>query len=911
MQGSVPTLEGERTLGDNSSAPGAYGAGDLQRGDSVGRYLVLNLLGRGGMGEVYSAHDPELDRKVALKILRSTASPDALRKEAQTLARLSHPSIVAVHDVGQTAGGLFIAMEHVEGQTLRKWTAARQRSWAELTAVMTRAGQGLAAAHAAGLVHLDFKPDNVMIAGDGRVVVLDFGLAQAVGSGGEDGLTGPMGTPAYMAPEQHLDGPLDARADQFSFCVTWFEAAFGRRPFHGASAPELTRSVLNDPIDVPGRPPGASRRAFAAVLRGLARDPAERWPRMGELLAAVRPDGPRSQRTALALTGAVAVGAGGMWALSSREPDCRDAADPVAGVWSASDAQRLRQRYRGAQVAMGDARSERIIAALDAYAERLANGYDEACRAAVELPARAVCLSTRVEQLRATRDVLSGSDEVLDDVSALIGSLQDVRSCRRADEEPLYVEGARHQRSAEVLRTLAEGRALALAGRLDDADAALTQVVTDAHELGWAGVEALARDEVAKQFARRGQHAQMQEESARALTLASRARSDEATVLVLETLISEHGLRGELEAVRALLPVLRAAAVRAGRSDVRGLSSLGNAHQMRGEYDQAEAAYLEAMQEAQDERRRLSLGANLGAIALIRGDYAAALKLYEDVVEDTEALSGPGALNTLESRANLADAHQQLGDPQRAREIYEDVLRVHAQMGGAESRSAHHVRLNLALALVAQGEFAAAEALGVEAATKLRAAHGDDHIFSFSAWDLLATLAYYRGDHQTSLDQSTALVERMAAVLGSDSELTAIPRIQVARSALALGRATQGVEAVAPAIAQLQRLNPEHPLLVTAFRVRAELLRHRGQLSEAEAAAREAHRRAAGTSVHPVERGLASVVLAEVRAQGGGSASELEALVQEAQAQFDRLPRHPDVPTVERLAAVRPSSDPG
>jgi eukaryotic-like serine/threonine-protein kinase len=221
-------------------------AGELPRkmlsvGDRVGRYLVLSSLGAGGMGVVFAAYDPNLGRKIALKLLRSGlagSSKDArnrLRREAQAIAQLSHPNVVSVYDVGTTDDGdLYIAMEFVEGDTLTLWLKKYPRTWLEIIEVFVQAARGLASAHGVGLLHRDFKPDNVLVGGDGRVRVTDFGLARSLLAPDEVVRGKPMitalnlaltatgtvlGTPRYMPPEQITGDDLDARSDQFSFCV--------------------------------------------------------------------------------------------------------------------------------------------------------------------------------------------------------------------------------------------------------------------------------------------------------------------------------------------------------------------------------------------------------------------------------------------------------------------------------------------------------------------------------------------------------------------------------------------------------------------------------------------------------------------------------------------------------------------
>jgi WD40 repeat protein/serine/threonine protein kinase len=293
----------------------------------IAHYTIIGTLGSGGMGVVYVAQDRQLGRRVALKLLRhSNASEVAqvrLTREAQAMARLSHPNVVTVHEVGTFRGQVFLAMEFVGGTNLRAWLHMRKRSWREIIATFSQAGEGLAAAHAAGIIHRDFKPDNVLVGDDGRVRVADFGLAHGLDSDsiGEptpntpDSLPslasiqieGPLtetgtivGTPAYMAPEQHDGTRVDARCDQFAFCVALWEALYGKRPFPGVSVAELVASLkenrIQSPTD-PDVPPWLNR----VILRGLAIEPGARWPSMRELLVALSRDPQRVRRRRLSI----------------------------------------------------------------------------------------------------------------------------------------------------------------------------------------------------------------------------------------------------------------------------------------------------------------------------------------------------------------------------------------------------------------------------------------------------------------------------------------------------------------------------------------------------------------------------------------------------------------------------------
>jgi len=297
----------------------------LSIGDRVGRYLVLASLGSGGMGVVFTAYDPHLDRKIALKLLRGNLGVNAkeararLKREAQAIAQLNHPNVVGVYDVGTTAeGDVYIAMEFVEGDTLSMWLKRWPRTWREILDVFHQAGRGLIAAHTVGLLHRDFKPDNVLVGADGRVRVTDFGLARSVlfdeGGGPVDAdapkndsalavhLTAAgtvLGTPRYMPPE-HLTGSTnDARADQFSFCVALYEALYGNHPLKGAtSVAMLDEGAKAAPPPTQTHVPAALGRA---VMRGLEKDRQKRFPTMAALMQELTPPPQRSSMKFIAI----------------------------------------------------------------------------------------------------------------------------------------------------------------------------------------------------------------------------------------------------------------------------------------------------------------------------------------------------------------------------------------------------------------------------------------------------------------------------------------------------------------------------------------------------------------------------------------------------------------------------------
>ncbi|MEM6295005.1 MAG: serine/threonine-protein kinase, partial [Myxococcota bacterium] len=283
---------------DSAESDGA----DIEAGTEIGRFVVLSRLGAGGMGQVFEAYDRELDRRVAVKVLheRRGASADAqtrLLREAQALARLSHPHVVSVYDVGRHDGQVYIAMEFIQGQTLGGWLADQDRPWTEVLRVFVDMASGLQAIHELGFVHRDVKPENVLIDAEGRLRIIDFGLARAVAESesSSEGATEPglfdtpltqtgaiVGTPRYMSPEQYQRRPVTPASDQFSFCVALYEALYGTAPFLGKTFTARAAAVLAEELQEPPER-GLPGEILDVLKRGLRLDPLTRWTSMEEL----------------------------------------------------------------------------------------------------------------------------------------------------------------------------------------------------------------------------------------------------------------------------------------------------------------------------------------------------------------------------------------------------------------------------------------------------------------------------------------------------------------------------------------------------------------------------------------------------------------------------------------------------
>jgi formylglycine-generating enzyme required for sulfatase activity/tRNA A-37 threonylcarbamoyl transferase component Bud32 len=358
----------EHPVGDDESFPslsallhtadGEEADDVLTKGTVVGRYLVLDRLGTGAMGVVYAAYDQELDRKIAIKILRPQARHggkddkgnrhERLIREAKAIAKLSHPNVVGIFDVGVHEGQVFLAMEYLGGGTLRDWLAARKRSWREIVRMFIEVGQGLAAAHAEGLVHRDFKPDNVLLDKQGKPKVVDFGLVRQTSTAfdgpapepaedvagerapetalaampaafGTLTRTGALtGTPAYMAPEQFRGKPVDTRTDQFAFCVALYEALYGERPFAGETVMVLAGAVTAERIREPPKSSDVPPWVRRCVHRGLRADPSGRFPGFEALLATLKTDPVVRLRRRVTITVAVVAAATIVFGLQRR-----------------------------------------------------------------------------------------------------------------------------------------------------------------------------------------------------------------------------------------------------------------------------------------------------------------------------------------------------------------------------------------------------------------------------------------------------------------------------------------------------------------------------------------------------------------------------------------------------------------
>ncbi|HXI60556.1 MAG TPA: serine/threonine-protein kinase [Polyangia bacterium] len=750
-QGACPSADDvdDLVVSLSFSPPGgSESEGPLSRGITIGRYVVLALVGRGGMGEVYAGYDPELDRRVAIKLMRvrnghadptDQASLDSGRKrvlrEAQAIAKLSHPNVVVIHDVGSFRDQVFIAMEFVEGQTVRSWLNLQARSWADILKVLVAAGRGLAAAHDKKLIHRDLKPDNVMVTADGQVRVMDFGLARLAGDrsslcasdqdvgaarlprnldpaavtvvGQPRALAlGPalatdastkvlgqcltqtgslIGTPAYMGPEQLLAGATDARTDQFSFCVTLYEALYGERPFEGSTLADLTANVIQGQVGPAMSGTDVPAWLRRVVLRGLNVDPDQRWPSMHALLAEVERN----------------------LAVAGRHRFAVRAAAKLAGIWEAPTRQRsaltaskaaIKQAFLATNKHYAASTFDKVGGILDRYATAWAEMYVSACEAththgdqsAEVLDLRMAALEDALQVLRALCDAFrSATPEVIENAVDAASSLPSIERCAdvallRAVIKP--PEDPQVRATVDRLRTrLSEVRATARVGRLTEALKAMAPLEDDVRTTGYGPL-------LAETLLERGWvHSERREIEAagrsyeEALWTAERIGYQEVVAEAATQLVSMTAYQFRFDVGEVWAKFADAVLGRLGGHDrlVGWLyNNIGQMRQMQGRLAEAVefTEHAIAVKEKNLGGDNPDLGISIGNLACLLGelgDQMQAAVQGERALEILEATLGPEHPRTAIYLANHSEALYHLGRFSEARAVGQRALVIH------------------------------------------------------------------------------------------------------------------------------------------------------------------------------------------------------------------------------------------
>ncbi|MCY1073040.1 serine/threonine-protein kinase [Archangium lansingense] len=800
------------TLTEESSPP------TLASGSTVSRYVVREHLGSGAMGVVYAADDPELGRRVALKVLRPEGHhreelQQRLLREAQSLARLSHPNVVTLYDVGPHGDGIFLAMELVEGTTLAEWMK-EPRPWREVLRVFLDAGRGLAAAHAAGLVHRDFKPANALLGRDGRVYVTDFGIARLLHQ--EDGpspqvspeaavtpvspltRTGlVLGTPAYLAPELLRGQRADARSDEFSFCVALYEALFGLRPFQGETLRELANAVQQGRVTPPEREVKVPARVRRAVLRGLRAEPDERFPSMEALLAALTPP-PRRMLTWVVATATVTgvLGAIAAYGVTQRrEARCEQEVEKLAAAWSPARRERVRAAFLATGAPYAAPTWERLSAALDAYADQWRTLRTEACLAAGSDTSdatswqTAACLDARLWQLAATTEVLEKADALtVQNAPQLAASLEGLAGCRDSpglSSRPQPPDNLRPRVDA-VRHKLAQARAHLVARRYPDGLAVTSALLEEIKGLDY---KPLAAEVLLAHGTIHGENDKPKEAEEflyQALWAAEAGRDDETVARAWLELIWVVGesLSRPADAEK-LVRHAQAAVERLGRERFPDITTELHHRQasLRDQQGRLAEAEQEALQGLEFSRRRngpdslrtASLLHILGRLRMRQHRNEESLELHLQALEIRKRLLGPDNPNLVISYDRVASAYTQVGRRAEAVDIQRKALALQEASPVPENTVLATLLLNLAVNLRAQGRLEEARPLLERARTIFEGARGPNHFTVVQVLTEQAMLHGEAGQHDKTIALTTEALERIQRSLGPDTPRATLP----------------------------------------------------------------------------------------------------------------------------------------
>jgi len=895
------------------------------RGERIGRYLVLDVLGEGAMGVVLRAFDPDLERSVAVKLVqpqlarspKSEISRARLIVEARAQARVSHPNVVAIYEVGEHGGLVYVAMELVDGVDLQRWLAASPRSWREIVDAFIAAGRGLHQVHMAGLVHRDVKAANILVGDDGRVRMGDFGIARATyevpspeleGCDLSDGfdvettaLTAEgrvVGTLAYMAPEQHTGKDVGPAADQYAFCVALYEALWGQRPY-SADLRRLLAAKLAGPSEPP-RGRDVPRWIFPIIARGLQAEPKQRHPDMAALCDALGRD-PRVQRRRIAGVAVATIAVTGAIAFASSGPNvCDDAVEPLGGVWDPPTRATVEQAF---------ATSERPWAApawahagptLDRYADEWSTMRREACEATHVrgeqssdlLDRRTVCLETRRRVLAATTAVLAeGGNEAVDHAFELVGRLRPLAPCAdpialvaavAPPDDPTLREAVDHARTE-----LAHARASVAAGRYREAVDVAHGITITARELGYAPLVADALAFEGESLLRLGRAVEARAALEEALWTAIGVGHDEAAAEAASSLV---WVAGQHE--RALDEALRWGELAS--------ASLRRAHN-------------------EDPHELVQLENAIGAAQINAAQYDAGLVTLERALDriagNPTGNSGGGTI-----RHNIAILWLERGDHERARAVLEPTIAELEPLLGRDHPRLVSMRGTLAQVLGTAGDHRRALALFREEVEGLALAHGDDAIqVAYARSNLGLELANVgeRAESIVVIERALATFER----LGDDSG-AATALINLAQEYLDSGAYDAAAPRFERALALLERANPDgkhpdlaHPL-VGIGRVRlaggrfAEAIE---SFERAERIAREGH----GTVVRIrgdalAGKGAALLALGRTAEALDAAREQLTVMAAATDASPEDLPaairRHTEVLLAVAGAAARPKS---
>ncbi|MFT3841964.1 MAG: serine/threonine-protein kinase [Myxococcaceae bacterium] len=724
---ALATKEGGEVEGhDDTLVRGGAGGPKhaLGGGSKIGRYVIIDMLGAGGMGIIYSAYDPRLDRRIALKVLRGTTKkvPGSnskftdgqarLLREAQAMAQLSHPNVVPVYDVGPYEDSVYVAMELVQGATLSQWEREKKRSWREVLDVFIAAGRGLEAAHLAGLVHRDFKPANVLMSKEGQPKVTDFGLARSTrdsssGSHKPEAIdaTEPesisevtpaldqpltmkgavMGSPGYMAPEQYRGTETSAATDQFAFCVALYEGFYGIRPFLGRTLEELAQATHKGEVPDPPKGSQVPRWIHEILKKGLSADPNARHKSMTELLAALSHDPRRARMRVLLAAGVAALlgvaVAATVYSARQQAQVCRGMERKLDGVWDADVSKRVETAFNATGKSYAPLAFSRARDALDKYARAWVASRTDACEATLvrhqqseqQLGQRTACLDRRREELHTLAGAFAQADGPLVDQALEAASrLTPVDRCdklKAGADQPL--SGEEKKSFDELEQQIDQAKALGAAGKFEEARTKLLPVVDQAKKLKLSAVEAEAAETLGEVESDAHHFPEAKVALEAGVRAAEAIGDDELAARGMARLISVVGWRLETPQVGFTLAQVASGVIeRLGGNELlegqveEGLGDsewqLGHRPESLAHYRAAQAHYLKVL--AADSLDVARIHSSIGWVLFEQGEFADARAEIETSLKIRTATFGEGHPALSASWNELGSLAKQRGD---------------------------------------------------------------------------------------------------------------------------------------------------------------------------------------------------------------------------------------------------------
>ena len=809
----------------------------LARGQVLGRYVVLGVLGAGGMGVVYAAFDPQLDRKIALKLLRGETDREGqerLLREAQALARVSHPNVVAVHDVGVWDERVFMAMEYIDGGTLTSWLAERPRTPLEIVTVFRDAAAGLGAAHAAGLVHRDFKPDNVMIGTDGRARVVDFSLVSAAtpspSASERPSFDTPvdvsmtmsgivLGTPLYM-PLEVLDGHIaDARSDQYSFCAAFYEALYGALPITAPTLEELYTRLHAGPAKPPARA-GVSPQLRAAILRGLATRPGDRYPTMEAFLRALPVHRTRRLAGVIALLALVVLSVGVVAAHELRERRallCSGGLAKTAVAWNAARRAEVSASFLATGRSYANETLQRVDQLLDEYSASWAASFKDTCEATRLrgeqsehiLSLRMECLDHRLEELAGLTELFSRADAaIVDHAVSAAGALRPIATCNESAALAARVAPPETRLQAEqverVRRRIARTEAMIEAGRYADARLAAEEIIELERPVGYRPLHAEALFLAGVADERSSKLGSAEQRLYDAIDAAEISRHDELAARVWPELVQLQGNQ-----------LIRLAD--AERSAARAFSAQARI----GEQGIARARLLDAV----------------GLLRKEQGRAVDSVHSHEEAVAIASMRLGAEHALVGEIASHLASALREAGRVDESLAMSVRALGIQERARGKDHPDVAEVLAGLANTKVRRGLYAEAHALGLRALDIREHAFGPESTKVALSLNNLALVMRWEGKFAEALPllyRARAIYQKVS---GAESPDAAVIENNIGFTKEAMGAYAEAEESYRTALVVREKaLGPRHPMVAAALTNlgHVALLTHRPELALAD-----------------------------------------------------------------------------